>query len=308
MTRKPFSSMAWDCSSLRGTNRIAGAAPLLACPELYPRPHATSLDFIQWEPREGSEKRSEMAATTEKATGSPLDAIAPGIKLTAQLRPEPEESDLQWLAQMGIGHVVMWTNSSKSSAEYYASRKALCAEHGITVYGFGNSDVHNQDAIVLGLENRDAKIEEYKRHLQSLGAAGIPYTTYAHMANGIWSSERETTRGGASARGLDMESPAPRGAGGARSIPPPPHQRAGVLGRGAVGPLRVLHPPGGPGGRGGRGDDRDPPGRPAGADPHRRRSPASSLLSSATRRPWTSRGVPTWGSASAWAAGWRGVT
>ena len=152
-----------------------------------------------------------MAASTEKATGSPLDAIAPGIKLTAQLRPEPEESDLQWLAQMGIGHVVMWTDSSKSSAEYYASRKALCAQHGITVYGFGNSDVHNQDAIVLGLENRDAKIEEYKRHLQSLGAAGIPYTTYAHMANGIWSSERETTRGGASARGLDMESPGARG-------------------------------------------------------------------------------------------------
>ncbi|HEX2516308.1 MAG TPA: mannonate dehydratase [Chloroflexota bacterium] len=152
-----------------------------------------------------------MAATTEKATGSPLDAIEPGIKLTAQLRPEPEESDLRWLAQMGIGHVVMWTDASKSSAEYYASRKALCAEHGITVYGFGNSDVHNQDAIVLGLENRDAKVEEYKRHLQALGAAGIPYTTYAHMANGIWSSERETTRGGASARGLNMESPGARG-------------------------------------------------------------------------------------------------
>ncbi len=138
---------------------------------------------------------------------SPIDKIAPGVKITAQMSPEPAEEDLQWIAQMGIQHAVLWTDSSKSSAEYYASRKELFAGHGISVYGFGNSDVHNQDAIVLGTENRDAKIEEYKRHLQSLGKAGIPYTTYAHMANGIWSSARETTRGGASARALDINSP-----------------------------------------------------------------------------------------------------
>ena len=134
---------------------------------------------------------------------SPLARIAPGIKVTAQMSPEPREQDLQFVRQMGVEHVVLWTNAEKSSAEYYASRKALFAEHGLSVYGFGNSDVHNQPAIVLGLPNRDAKIEEYKRHLQALGAAGIPYTTYAHMPNGIWSTESEQTRGGAVARGYD---------------------------------------------------------------------------------------------------------
>ena len=150
-------------------------------------------------------------ATSPVSTASPLDKIAPGLKITAQLSPEPKEEDLRWVSQMGIEYAVLWTDSSKSSAEYYAGRKQLFAEQGIAVYGFGNSDVHNQDAIVLGLENRDAKIEEYKRHLQSLGTAGIPYTTYAHMANGIWSSGREETRGGASARALDMDSPTARG-------------------------------------------------------------------------------------------------
>lgn len=135
---------------------------------------------------------------------SPLDRIAPGVKLAAQMSPEPREIDLQFVRQMGIEYVVLWTDATKSSAGYYASRKALFADHGLKVYGFGNSDVHNQPAIVLGLENRDAKIEEYKRHLQSLGAAGIPYTTYAHMPNGIWSTDREETRGGASARGFDQ--------------------------------------------------------------------------------------------------------
>lgn len=148
-----------------------------------------------------------MTATAVRPTESPIDRIAPGIKIAAQMSPEASEEDFQFVRQMGVDYAVLWTDSSKSSAEYYASRKEIFAQHGISVYGFGNSDVHNNDAIVLGLPNRDEKIEEYKRHLRSLGKAGIPHTTYAHMANGIWSSERGETRGGASARALNIESP-----------------------------------------------------------------------------------------------------
>jgi len=145
-----------------------------------------------------------MSATTAMDTiSSPLDQIAPGIKITAQISPEASEIDLQFLRQMGVEYVVLWTDAAKAGAEYYAERKAWFADHGLTVYGFGNADVHNQDAIVLNLPNRDAKIEEYERHIRALGQAGIPYTTYANMANGIWSTARETTRGGASARAYD---------------------------------------------------------------------------------------------------------
>ncbi|MCC6628612.1 MAG: mannonate dehydratase [Chloroflexi bacterium] len=121
------------------------------------------------------------------------------------MSPEPREQDLAWVRQMGVEHVVLWTDASKSSAEYYASRKALFADHGLSIYGFGNRDVHNQDAIVLGLSNQQAKIGEYIRHLQALGATGIPYTTYAHMPNGIWSTEPELIRGGAVARAFDLD-------------------------------------------------------------------------------------------------------
>ncbi|MCL4506390.1 MAG: mannonate dehydratase [Chloroflexi bacterium] len=131
--------------------------------------------------------------------------MEPGIKVAVQASPEPSEDDLKLYQQLGAGWVVLWTNAAKSSAEYYASRRKLYEDHGMRVYGFGNGDVHNQDAIVLNLENRDAKVEQYKQHLRDLGKAGIPYTTYAHMANGIWSTEREETRGGASARGFDLD-------------------------------------------------------------------------------------------------------
>jgi mannonate dehydratase len=144
------------------------------------------------------------SSEARKARTSPYDAIAPGIKIAAQMSPEPRDVDLQFVRQMGVEHAVLWTDATKSSAEYYASRKALFADAGITVFGFGNSDVHNQPSLVLGGPEQRAKIEEYKRHIQSLGRAGIGYTTYAHMPNGIWSTERESARGGASARAFDQ--------------------------------------------------------------------------------------------------------
>ena len=134
----------------------------------------------------------------------PLMGIQPGIKIAVQASPEPTTEDIQFIQQMGIDYVVLWTGADKASYEYYASRRKLYEDAGIKVYGFGDSDVHNQDAIVLNLPNRDAKIEEYKAHLRNLGKAGIPYTTYAHMANGIWSTEPEYTRGHARARAFDV--------------------------------------------------------------------------------------------------------
>jgi mannonate dehydratase len=60
--------------------------------------------------------------------------------------------------------------------------------------------------VTLNLPGRDRKIEEYKQYIRSLGQAGIYYTTYAHMGNGIWSSGRAEIRG-AYAREFDMASP-----------------------------------------------------------------------------------------------------
>jgi mannonate dehydratase len=128
----------------------------------------------------------------------------PYMKIAYQASPEPTPDQISFIQQMGIDHVVLWTGADKASYEYYNSRRELYKEAGITVYGFGNNNVHNQDKITLGLPGRDEKIEEYLNHLRNLSKAGIPYTTYAHMANGIWSGERELIRGGASSRGFNL--------------------------------------------------------------------------------------------------------
>ncbi len=51
--------------------------------------------------------------------------VAPGIKIAAQIAPEPTEQDVRFIRQMGVDHVVLWTDASKSSAEYKLLREAL---------------------------------------------------------------------------------------------------------------------------------------------------------------------------------------
>ena len=60
--------------------------------------------------------------------------------------------------------------------------------------------------LTLNLPGRAGKIEEYKQYLRNLGKAGIYYTTYAHMRNGISTSGR-TELLGASAWEFDRNSP-----------------------------------------------------------------------------------------------------
>jgi mannonate dehydratase len=132
-----------------------------------------------------------------------LPEIEPGLKVAAQMAAEPSAEDFAFARQMGVDHAVAWTSGDRTSAEFYRHCKELYDRNEITLHGLGNGNVHNVAAITLNLGDRDTKVEEYKQHLRNLGSAGIPYTTYAHMANGVWSTPRETTRGGASARAFD---------------------------------------------------------------------------------------------------------
>jgi mannonate dehydratase len=150
---------------------------------------------------------AEMSATHSKSAsgiGGRME-IDHGVKLAVQIRSDPSQKELRWVKQMGIKYVTLWALGEKCDEEYYLSRRELLEEAGLVLYGFGNTSVHNQDAIVLNLPGRDEKIEEYKTHLRNLARAGIPYTTYAHMANGIWSTDREESRGGASSRAFNLE-------------------------------------------------------------------------------------------------------
>jgi mannonate dehydratase len=132
-----------------------------------------------------------------------LAPLTPGIKISLQIGTKAEADELTFAKQLGVGYVSMPT--SGGTYEMFADMKKRVEAAGLKVANIGNSNVHNMPEVTLNLPGRDAKIEEYKQYLRNLSKAGIYYTTYAHMGNGIWSSAPETTRGGAPARAFKME-------------------------------------------------------------------------------------------------------
>ncbi|HVG26196.1 MAG TPA: mannonate dehydratase, partial [Acidobacteriaceae bacterium] len=145
------------------------------------------------------------AATLRRAEGKVIQS-APGMKLCAQTGAKPTDEELLFLKQMGAEYVSVASTPDMRTAEAFLAIKKRYADAGITVWNIGNSDVHNMPEVTLNLPGRDEKIAAYKQYLRNLGAAGIHYTTYAHMGNGIWNSGRATIRG-SSAREYDAASP-----------------------------------------------------------------------------------------------------
>ncbi len=142
---------------------------------------------------------SRPAAAVPKTYSHP-----PGIKFSVQMPTDPTDEDLQFVRQLGVEYVNIPTGGENSTLENFLRLRKKVEACGLKVWNIGNSNVHNMEEVTLNLPGRDRKIEEYKTYLQNLGRAGIYYTTYAHMGNGIWSTQREMTRGGASARAFDL--------------------------------------------------------------------------------------------------------
>ncbi len=140
------------------------------------------------------------AAPAEKRL---LDSLSPSIKMTLQVPNKFSDDDLKFAKQMGVGFVTVPT--SGGNYDTFVDIKRRVEDAGLRITNIGNSNVHNMPEVTLNLPGRDQKVEEYKQYLRDLGRAGIYYTTYAHMGNGIWSSAGETTRGGAPARAFHLE-------------------------------------------------------------------------------------------------------
>jgi mannonate dehydratase len=145
-----------------------------------------------------------------RTSSAEVPKLKPGIKICIQSPATPTDDDLLLIKQLGVEYVSVASTPELRTAEGFQQIKQRYAAAGITVWNIGNTDVHNMPEVTLNLPGRDEKIEAYKQYLRNLAKAGIHYTTYAHMGNGIWSSGRSDVRG-ASAREFNLASPEKKG-------------------------------------------------------------------------------------------------
>jgi len=129
-----------------------------------------------------------------------------GIQLATQLPPTASEEDMLMARQLGIEWVMTSVDDpTQHTAEGYIALRKKFEAYGLKIYRLANHNCHNMEEITLNLPGRDAKLQEYLTYIRNLGKAGIYYSTYAHMANGIWSTGREEIRGGAKSRAFHIE-------------------------------------------------------------------------------------------------------
>ena len=132
----------------------------------------------------------------------------PGIQIGTKLSSNASDEDIQFVKQLGIEWVMTTVRKAEDqTAEFYTAVRERVENYGLKVYRLANHSCHNMPQVTLNLPGRDEKIEEYLQYIRNLGAAGIYYSTYAHMGNGIWKSGKEEIRGGAQSRAFHVDDP-----------------------------------------------------------------------------------------------------
>ncbi len=139
------------------------------------------------------------------ADSRPLEPLPPGIKISVQIDEKVSDDDLKWIRQMGIDYVNVQTGNGRATLDNFVAIKSRIEAAGLKVWNISNNDNRNIEEVTLNLPGREEKIEWLKQYIRNTGKAGIGYITYAHMANGIWSSKPETTRGGGESRAFHLK-------------------------------------------------------------------------------------------------------
>jgi mannonate dehydratase len=155
--------------------------------------------------RRGFAMAGAAASTMMNAAAKPLAPLEPGIKISMQVGEEVSNDDLTWIKQMGVDYLNVQSGKGRATLDNFLAIKKRVEAAGLKVWNISNNDNRNIEEITLNLPGREQKIAWLKQYIRDTGKAGIGYITYAHMANGIWSSPQETTRGGGAARAFKLE-------------------------------------------------------------------------------------------------------
>ena len=154
-----------------------------------------------------------------------LRPIPPGVKIGTG-GGQPTEDNMRYLKQLGVTWVSLGASPETATAEGFIKMREQWEAGGFKVYNIGSGvgpsgSLHNMPEVTLNLPGRDQKIEEYLNYIRYLGKAGIPYSTYAHMGNGIWRSGRATLPRGYSGSDCDLSSPNLQGSWGGKTYKEP---------------------------------------------------------------------------------------
>ena len=118
----------------------------------------------------------KLAAADPLATGA-------GIAIGHRFPSQPEEEVFDFYRATGIEYGSVLGRLGEVNYDWMARLKERMEEHGVRLLNVNVVGLHCDPVIVLGLPGVEEKLALYKQFLRDAGRAGVPYTTYGHMAN-----------------------------------------------------------------------------------------------------------------------------
>lgn len=123
------------------------------------------------------------------------------MKHSFQIAEGFTDDDLNFVHQLGLEYVSV--NLITEPAGSFAAAQQRIEQAGLKIANIAYQRLRNIPEVTLNLPGRDERIAEFIDALKELADIGVDYTTYAHMADGIWASAPVQARGGAVSRHFD---------------------------------------------------------------------------------------------------------
>lgn len=124
------------------------------------------------------------------------------MKLSLFVPYESPEPHLTFAAQIGADCVYTWLPESHIDYDSIVAFRDRCGSRGLELYNAGCIALGKNPSIHLGLADRDAEIERFRRFVTELGRAGVSVTTFTWEPDQVWSSAPGVSRG-ARSRSVD---------------------------------------------------------------------------------------------------------
>ena len=128
-----------------------------------------------------------------------------GVKFSCLVSPEPGETELKFLAQMGVTHTYTWIEEAQGTVAFLSNLKGLLEAHGIVLWIVGMLAVGKSKDIILNTPNRAERLDAFRSFLQVLHEVGVHTTIFTFEPSSAYQTGHNLIRGGALGRYCSTE-------------------------------------------------------------------------------------------------------
>ena len=131
------------------------------------------------------------------------------IRIAACQVQEIDDEFAAWATQLGVRSINITTARLPAPKGYWetddlADLRSRCEQRGLTLEVIENLPYGTYEHIIAGGPERDRQIDNYRRTIRNMAAAGIPILGFHFMPNGVWrTSMSAPARAGATATAYD---------------------------------------------------------------------------------------------------------